>query len=162
MLVEIPSGAETNDNIVAFFKPAQSVNAGESRRLEYSVSFGEPEITEQPNGKAVRTLIGNGRENSGSGDALRLIVDFKGGELSGLRPDAAIVSQVSGGEGVEVIEHFVEYIEASDVWRLSILAKPSAEQPLTLRGFLTKDNEPVTETWTYLLGPKTDLRGNPK
>lgn len=162
VLVEIPSGAETNDNIVAFFKPAQSVKAGENRRLEYSVSFGEPEITEQPNGKAVRTLIGNGRENGGSGDALRLIVDFKGGELSGLRPDAAVVSQVSGGEGVEVIEHFVEYIEVSDVWRLSILAKPSAEQPLTLRGFLNKDNEPVTETWTYLLGPKTDLRGNPK
>lgn len=162
VLVEIPSGAEANDNIVAFFKPSQPVKAGESRRLEYSVAFGEPEITEQPNGQAVRTFIGNGRENGGSGDALRLIVDFKGGGLAGLRPDATVVSQVSGGEGVEVLEHFVEYIEVSDVWRLSILAKPSAEQPLTLRGFLNKDNEPVTETWTYLLGPKTDLRGNPK
>lgn len=162
VLVEIPSGAESNDNIVAFFKPSKPVKAGEDRRLEYSVTFGEPEITKQPNGQAVRTLIGTGTENGGSGDALRLIVDFKGGELSGLRPDAAVVSQVSGGEGVEVIEHFVEYIEASDVWRLSILARPSAEQPLTLRGALSKDNEPVTETWTYLLGPKTGLRGNPK
>lgn len=162
VLVEIPSGSETNDNIVAFFKPAQSVTAGESRRLEYSVSFGEPAITNQPNGRAVHTLIGNGRENGGSGDALRLIVDFKGGELSGLRPDAAVVSQVSGGEGVEVTEHFVEYIEVSDVWRLSILAKPSQGQPLTLRGGLNKDDKPITETWTYLLGPKTDLRGIPK
>lgn len=162
VLVEIPSGAEANDNIVAFFKPAQPVKAGGNRRLEYSVAFGEPAITGQPNGRAVHTFVGIGKGNDGSGEALRLIVDFKGGELAGLHPDAAVVSQVSGGEGVEVIEHFVEYIEVSDVWRLSILAKPSADQPLTLRGFLNKDNEPVTETWTYLLGPKTDLRGNPK
>lgn len=162
VLVEIPSGSEANDNIVAFFKPSQPVKAGENRRFEYSVAFGEPDITGQPNGAAVHTFIGNGRENDGSGDALRLIVDFKGGELSGLPPGAAVVSQVSGGDGVEVIEHFVEYIEAGDVWRLSILAKASEGLPLTLRGFLNKDNKPVTETWTYLLGPKTGLRGNPK
>jgi glucans biosynthesis protein len=161
VLVEIPSGAESNDNIVAFFKPGQPVKAGESSRLKYSVTFGEPEITGQPNGRAVRTFVGKGNVNDGSSKTLRLIVDFKGGELAGLRPDAAVVSQVSGGEGVEVIEHFVEYIEVSDVWRLSILAKPPAEQPLTLRGLLNKENKPVTETWTYLLGPSTDLRGNP-
>ena len=157
MLVEIPSGAETNDNIVAFFKPDQPVKAGENRSLAYSVRFGEPGITEQPNGRAVRTFVGNG----GAGGALRLIVDFKGGELAGIRPDATVVSQVSGGAGVEVLEHFVEYVEVSDVWRLSILAKPSIGLPLTLRGFLNKDDKPVTETWTYLLGPKTGLRGNP-
>ncbi|WP_417518068.1 glucan biosynthesis protein G [Marinobacter sp.] len=160
VLVEIPSGAESNDNIVAFFKPGQAVKAGESRRLTYSVIFGEPEITGQPNGRAVRTFVGSGNANKDSAAALRLIVDFKGGELAGLRPDATIVSDVSGGEGVEVIEHFVEYVESKDVWRLSILAKPPKDQPLTLRGFLNKDSKPVTETWTYLLGPSTDLRGN--
>lgn len=162
VLVEIPSGSEANDNIVAFFKPGSRVKAGEGRRFDYSVAFGEPDITGQPNGAAVRTFVGKGREDGGSGGALRLIADFKGGELSELAPTAAVVSQVSGGKGVEVMEHFVEYIEVSDVWRLSILAKPSEGQPLSLRGFLTEDNKPVTETWTYLLGPKTDLRGNPK
>lgn len=162
VLVEIPSNAESNDNIVAFFKPAQSVKAGESRRFKYSVTFGGPDIAEQPNARAVRTFVGKGSAGDKPSGALRLIVDFKGGELAGLRPDAAVVGQVNGGEGVEVIEHFVEYIEANDVWRLSILAKPAAEQPLTLRGFLNKDGKPITETWTYLLGPKTDLRGNPQ
>ena len=161
VLVEIPSGAESNDNIVAFFRPDQPVKAGTDRTLKYSVTFGEPEITGQPNARAVRTYVGYGNGTDDSGDALRLIVDFKGGELAGLRPDAAVVSEVAGGEAVEIIEHFVEYIEASDVWRLSILAKPSPEQPLTLRGLLSRDNKPVTETWTYLLGPSTDLRGNP-
>jgi len=162
VLVEIPSGAESNDNIVAFFQPAQSVKVGESRRFKYSVTFGGPDIAGQPNARAVRTFVGKGNTGDESSGALRLIVDFKGEKLAGLRPDAAVVSQVSGGEGVEVVEHFVEYIEANDVWRLSILAKPPAEQPLTLRGVLHKDGEPITETWTYLLGPKTDLRGNPQ
>tara|TARA_R110001606_G_scaffold382888_1_gene544882 strand:- start:3956 stop:5521 length:1566 start_codon:yes stop_codon:yes gene_type:complete len=162
VLVEIPSRSETNDNIVAFFKPDQPVKAGETRRLKYSVAFGEPEITGQSSGRAVSTFVGKDTVNDKSGDALRLIVDFKGGELAGLRPGAAVVSQVSGGEGVEVIEHFVEYLEVTDVWRLSILAKPPAEKPLTLRGLLNRDGKPVTETWTYLLGPATDLRGNPR
>ncbi|RBW49746.1 glucan biosynthesis protein G [Marinobacter sp. F3R11] len=162
VLVEIPSGAESNDNIVAFFKPDQAVKSGTSRNLEYSVIFGEPDITGQASGRAVRTFVGKGSGSGDSGEALRLIVDFKGGELAGLRPDAAVVSQVSGGKGVEIIEHFVEYIEASDVWRLSILANPAPDQPLELRGFLSKENKPVTETWTYLLGPSTDIRGIPK
>ncbi len=159
VLVEIPSRAETNDNIVAFFKPAQPIKAGESRRVNYSVLFGGPEITGQPNARAVSTFVGKESRGDNADEALRLIVDFKGGELAGLRPNAAIVSQVSGGEGVEVIEHFVEYIEAIDVWRLSILAKPAVGQPLTLRGSLARDDKPVTETWTYRLGPSTDLRG---
>ncbi|PCM45635.1 glucan biosynthesis protein G [Marinobacter sp. ANT_B65] len=160
VLVEIPSSAESNDNIVAFFKPDQPATDGASRKLEYSVMFGEPDITGQPSARAVRTFVGKGNGPDEQGEALRMVVDFKGGELAGLRPDAAVVSQVSGGEGVEVVEHFVEYIEARDVWRLSILAVPSPEQSLNLRGFLTKDDKQVTETWTYLLGPSTDLRGN--
>ncbi|WP_304101511.1 glucan biosynthesis protein G [Marinobacter antarcticus] len=163
VLVEIPSRSETNDNIVAFFKPSQAIKAGENRHLEYSVTFGEPDITGQPNGRTVRTFVGNkNANNEGPNKALRLIVDFKGGELAELHPDAAVVSQVSGGEGVEVIEHFVEYLAVDDVWRLSILAKPPADKPLTLRGVLSKDDKPVTETWTYLLGPSTDLRGSPQ
>src|SRR5690554_7666506 len=159
VLVEIPSGAESNDNIVAFFKPAEKVMGNQSRRLQYSVRFGEPGITEQPNARALRTFVGTDNAGGNSGEALRLIVDFEGGELSELPPDAAVVSHVTGGEGVEVMEHFVEYIEATDVWRLSILAKPPTEKPLTLRGTLNKDGKAITETWTYLLGPKTDLRG---
>ncbi|WP_298447445.1 glucan biosynthesis protein G [uncultured Marinobacter sp.] len=160
VLVEIPSGAESNDNIVAFFKPAEKVKAGENRRLQYSVTFGDPGITGQPNARAVRTFVGTGNTDGDSGEALRLIVDFEGGDLAELRPGAAVVSQVSGGEGVEVLEHFVEYVEATDSWRLSILAKPTAGKLLTLRGALTKDGNAITETWTYLLGPKTDLRSN--
>lgn len=155
VLVEIPTRAETNDNIVAFFKPRQSVKSGETLELAYTVTVGEPGITGQPNARAVRTYVGAASDDS----TLRFIVDFKGGELTGIRPDATVVSQASGGDGTEVVEHFVEYVEASDLWRLSMLAKTAPGQRLALRGALKMDGEPVTETWTYILTPGTGLLG---
>lgn len=162
VLVEIPSNAESNDNIVAFWKPEQPVKAGEGLPFEYSLTFGEPEITGHPSGRAIHTFLGNGNRIGGGDEAgaYRFIVDFQGGTLGALKPDSPVVSKVTGGEGVEVIEHFVEYIEARDAWRLSILARPGATRPLTLRGFLSLDDQALTETWTYSLAPSTGLRAN--
>ena len=164
VLVEIPSGAETNDNIAAFWKPDQSVKGGERRRFEYALDFGGPQITGHPSGRAIQTFVGDGNRTGGGDEAgaYRFIVDFQGKTLDALRSDAAVVSQVTGGDGVEVIEHFVEYIEARDAWRLSILARPAAGKPLNLRGYLSLDNQPLTETWTYSLAPSTGLRANPE
>jgi len=162
VLVEIPSNAESNDNIVAFWKPDQPVKAGQELPFEYSLAFGEPEITSHPAGRAINTFLGDG-DRIGGGDeagAYRFIVDFKGGELGGLKPESPVVSKVTGGDGVEVIEHFVEYIEARDAWRLSILARPATNRPLALRGFLSLDDQPLTETWTYSQAPSTGLRAN--
>jgi glucans biosynthesis protein len=104
--------------------------------------------------------VGDGNRTGGGNEvgAYRFIVDFQGKQLSALGPEDAVVSQVSGGKGVEIIEHFVEYIPATDAWRLSILAKPSEEEPLSLRGFLSLGSETLTETWTYSLPPATGLR----
>ncbi|MBU2955582.1 glucan biosynthesis protein G [Marinobacter sp. F3R08] len=162
VLVEIPSGAETNDNIAAFWKPDQEVKGGESRRFAYDLTFGGPEITRHPSGQAVNTFLGDGNRTGGGDEpgAYRLIVDFQGDKLRALGAEDPVVSQVTGGKGVEVMEHFVEYVDASDVWRLSILAKPAANEPLAVRGFLSLDDQPLTETWTYSLEPMTDLRSN--
>jgi glucans biosynthesis protein len=164
VLVEIPSGSETNDNIVAFWKPDQAVKGGERNRFEYALAFGTPEVTGHPSGRAIHTFLGDGNR-TGGGDldgAYRFIVDFQGKTLDALRPDAAVVSQVTGGDGVEVIEHFVEYINARDAWRLSILVRPPTGKPLTLRGFLSLDDQPLTETWTYSMAPSTGLRNSPQ
>jgi len=160
VLVEIPSSAETNDNIAAFWKPDQDVKEGESRRFEYDLAVGSPSVSRHPSGRAIHTFVGDGNRTGGGNEvgAYRFIVDFQGKQLSALGPEDAVVSQVSGGKGVEIIEHFVEFIPATDVWRLSILAKPPEEEPLSLRGFLSLGSETLTETWTYSLPPATGLR----
>ncbi len=160
VLVEIPTDSEVNDNIVAFWKPRQQVAAGDSRFLTYSLTFGPPGITGHPLAQAVRTFVGNGAQPGGGEveGAYRFIVDFEGGVMDRLDPDAAVVSEVSAsGEG-EIIEHFAEYIEARHGWRLSILVRPEQGKRLALRGSLSADGKPVSETWTYQLGPSTGLR----
>ncbi len=66
---------------------------------------------------------------------------------------------MTGLEDGDILSHFVEYIEPLNQWRLSILARPAEEKPLTLRGYLALEGEPVTETWTYQLPADTGLLG---
>ncbi|MEC7377572.1 MAG: glucan biosynthesis protein, partial [Pseudomonadota bacterium] len=114
-------------------------------------------------GHAVNTFLGRESPGGEPGElgAYRFIVDFRGKTLSALKPEAPVVSNVSGNEGAEVLEHFVEYVPASDAWRLSVLIAPPAGKALSLRGFLSLEGKPVTETWTYSLGPATGLSGVP-
>lgn len=161
VLVEIPTRGETNDNIVAFWKPQGEVRGGEQRTFEYTLTFGNPAIAGEPLAYARNTFVGLG-DRVGGGNvagAIRLIVDFAGGPLEGLAADAPVVSQVTGLEDTEVIEHFVEYLPSSDSWRLSILARPQGEKVLALRGFLSQDGRALTETWNYELPHGSDLRG---
>ena len=67
-------------------------------------------------------------------------------------PDAPVVSTVVGGEGTEVLEHFVQFIEPKAMWRLSILARPAPGKILALRAFLSLEGKPVSETWIYEYG----------
>ncbi|ROT99613.1 glucan biosynthesis protein G [Marinobacter sp. R17] len=160
VLVEIPTRSEVNDNIVTFWQPDGQVKAGDERTLQYTLSFGAPSIAKQPTAHATQTFVGEGNRIGGGNveGAYRLIVDFKGGELDGLKPDAPVVSQVSGGDHVKVVEHFVEYNEPTDAWRLSMLVRPDPDADMTLRGFLSLEGKPLTETWTYQLPVGSDLR----
>src|SRR5690554_1684061 len=160
VLVEIPTGSEDNDNIVAFWSPETPVEAGSERAFEYSLSFGGPDVVDHPGGKVMNTFVGAGDRIGGGTEAgaFRILVDFAGGKLDDLKPDAPVVSKVSGSEGVEVIEHFVEWVEPANLWRMSILARPQADQVLQLRGYLSVGDEAATETWSYSLPPGTGLR----
>lgn len=161
VLVEIPTNSETNDNIVAFWRRQGGVPEGQDMTYEYDLTFGTAGIAEQPMAKAMQTFIGDGnRIGGGSAEgAFRIIVDFAGGLLDNLEPDATVVSKVSGAEDNEIIEHFVEYLEPNGHWRLSMLVRPPAKEPLAVRAFLSLDDKALTETWTYELPADADVRG---
>lgn len=162
VLVEIPTRSEVNDNIVAFWSPENAPEGGTSVDLEYRMRFGPagPGLTGHPSGYAVNTFIGDGNR-IGGGDqegSYRILVDFEGGVLGETDPGADVVSMVSANEQTEVLEHFVEYSEPTKQWRLSILVRPSGNETMALRAFLSLDDEPLTETWTYELPPGVDIR----
>lgn len=160
VLVEIPTKEETNDNIVAFWSPPAPVAAGTAMTFEYRVDVGDAPVLQATNtetrsvlGRSVQTFVGRGEFN-GPGDSkgrYRVLVDFKGGALDARAPSAPLRAEVSAMEGGQVLEHSVSWVEASQVWRLAILARPAENKPLALRAALLQENQALTETWTYTL-----------
>ncbi len=160
-LVQLPSPNETNDNIVAFWTPTEQITPEKPLSLEYLLKLGDSAVAGEPTGRAINTLVGDGNRTGGgaSDGAYRLIVDFAGGPLDKLSPRAKILGSVTALENGEVLDHYVEYIPSQHCWRLSLLAKPAAGSPLALRAYLTRDQETLTETWTYRLAEDNDIHG---
>ncbi len=161
VLVELPSTSETNDNIVAFWSPRDAVGKGQALTYDYTLSFGDPTVPEEPTGQAVNTFVGDGDQIAGGKvpGAYRIVVDFAGGPLTKLRSKAPVVGTVTATEQGKVIEQFVEYVPSEQFWRLSILAKPAQDKPLVLRAFLSEDGKPLSETWTYRIPVDNSILG---
>lgn len=159
VLVQLPSPAETNDNIVAFWTPARPLKPSEPYRIAYDLSFGRAEVARNPMGQASNSFVGDGSIVGGGNveGAYRVIVDFSGGPLEKLKPKAPVIGNVTALEGGEILEHFVEYNAPLRSWRLSLLARPAADKPLSLRAFLAAADRPLTETWTYRLPSGNDI-----
>lgn len=153
VLVELPTDTETNDNIVAFWSPKEPVKKSSRIEYSYSVLLGGSGVSGEPLGKAMNTFVGDGNKIGGGSvkGAYRVLVDFGGGPLSHLAAKASVIGKVTGLQGTDVMEHFVEFVPASHQWRLSILARPAENKPLTLRAYLEHNKQSLTETWTYEL-----------
>ena len=160
VLVELPTDTETNDNIVTFWSPKKAIQANQKVEYDYTVNFGEPDVAGEPLGHATNTFIGDGNKIGGGvvKGAYRVLVDFKGGPLKRLSSRASVAGSVTGLQGTKILEHFVEYVPATNSWRLSILARPAQDKPLHLRAFLQQGNQTMTETWSYELPSDNDIK----
>lgn len=154
VLVQIPTPNETNDNVVAFWKPEKPVTQKDGpMTFNYSVHYGDSGIPDEPMARVVDTFVGDG-SRIGGGDqagAARVIVDFKGGPLAELTPDASVTGSVSMLNGGELLGHYVEYLPMLERWRLSILARPKSGKPLSMRAFLKQEADTLSETWSFKL-----------
>ena len=151
-LVEIPSDEEIHDNIVAYWVPAVSVAPGKPLTFAYLLSaFGESSRW-PPGGRVVGTrsgspVMGDNRGHFAPG-ARRMLIDFAGGDLDGLRAEQPVKAQVSADNGV-VQALTVERLPATGAWRVTFVVAPKARRPVDLRCFLTLYGEVLTETWVY-------------
>lgn len=83
-LIEIPSDHVDNDNVVAFWVPDAPVEAGQAIDLSYRLHSQLDQPRRPPLGRVEATRIGPAKVNAGR----RFVVDFKGGRLDELAPDA--------------------------------------------------------------------------
>lgn len=167
-LIQIPTNKEINDNIVAFWVPAEvPAPQGPPLTVDYELHWNAaPDETWHSGGMVVAT-----RTAAGSSEGARLLlVDFKGGQLAKLPamlPDnAPLEAVVTVSDGGEILEKQIFKLTQADAWRLvfqvrrkdaSTLDKmlPNAGRlpPLELRAFIRQGQDVLTETWSYAVWP---------
>ncbi|WP_426219220.1 glucan biosynthesis protein G [Pseudomonas sp. DWRC2-2] len=149
-LVEIPTADETNDNIVAFWSPAELPEVGKPLDVSYRLHWTMDEKALHPADSAwvKQTLRSTGdvkqsnliRQPDGS---VAYLVDFEGPSLKALPSDAAVRSQVSVSDNAELVENSVRYNEHIKGWRLTLRMKiKDAGKPTEMRAALVQDVAP--------------------
>jgi len=150
-LVEIPTRADANDNIVASWVPEQQPKPGEAVSFAYRMYWYDEDPRLPPGGRTVATRCDTGPIE----DARRFVVDFRSKRLKDLPADTVIRAVVTVGSGgdddSQVVEQHVVKNEVTGGWRLVFHVHPASDDPLELRAFLQLKDETLTETWTYVM-----------
>lgn len=154
-LVQIPTPDETNDNIVAFWVPNQPPKPKEAYGLEYRVRWQKETETHPPLLWALQTRRGPGYRAK-QDDSLFLFVDFVGQEPTMTAEVAAsdLRGQISADSNGELLESRIERNGTTNGWRLYLhLRRLDQAKPVELRAALYRKDQPVSETWSYILPP---------
>ncbi len=151
-LVEIPTEADINDNIVAYWVPDKAPKPGEPGLFAYTMYWYGDDPTRPPGGRVIAT-----RQDAGTvKDAARLVIDFAGKKLAGIPPDQVLrgaVTVVGGAESAELLDQHVVRNPAIDGWRLTFQLHPKRRDPVELRAFLDQGGDTLSETWSYVIFP---------
>ncbi|EAR21714.1 glucan biosynthesis protein [Nitrococcus mobilis] len=155
-LVEIPTGEEINDNIVAFWVPDIPFKAGEQRNYNYRLETFTSAPATEALARVKRTRIGwgavPGAPQKPARSERQFIVDFGGGELPSLtaaQPVQAVLTQSSG----EILHSTVQQLPSRQGWRVAFKLSPDGEQPVDMRLYLTLHGQRLSETWNYVWYP---------
>lgn len=149
-LIELPTDTEFNDNVVAFWEPAQPLKAGVAAEFAYDVVWcGEkPEIP--PLGRVAATRSG---AVPGQARARKFMIDFSCPGLeqqgAGFNPEEVVAA--SRGR---VLNQAGEYNPFLRTWRVVFdVAADDGADAVELRVRLRKGGGTCTETWTYCWTP---------
>jgi len=152
-LVQIPTNADTNDNVVGYWVPDEPPKPGaDPVAFSYTMSWYGDDPNRPPGGRVIAT-----RRDSGTAkDAVRFVIDFAGKKLSTIPPDRVLrgdVTVVGGDASADVLEQHVLKNPNTGGWRLNFQIHPKRREPIELRAYLDEAGEALTETWSYVILP---------
>ncbi|MFL6549870.1 MAG: glucan biosynthesis protein [Povalibacter sp.] len=150
-LVQLSTGDETNDNIVAYWVPDKAPAVGDAFDFTYRLHWLNAEMQHPPGAWVVQTRAGRGFAEPGPNEQ-QFIVDFTGPSLAKLAADAAVKAVVSAPSNGKILESNAYRVEATGAWRMAIrMQQLNPAQPAELRGFLQLGKDTLTETWSNVL-----------
>ena len=155
-LVEIPTNDEIHDNIVADWKPENSVIPGSHLDLAYRVHWYADEPFPSPLARCVATRLGRGgqpgQDHTKSGQ--KFIVEFLGGPLAnlpyGVRPEPVLWSS-RGAFTYATTAAVPDYVPGH--WRAEFDLVADGASPIEMRLYLRSNGEALSETWLYQYHP---------
>ena len=139
-LVQIPTPNETNDNIVAFFRPHYTVPAGKPWHISYRLRWNNtPRITPSL-GRATATRTGPTID----GKRRIFVIDFAGAgrNIEDLKLDV-------GASAGKLSHPTLQQNPLTKGVRASFELDPAGSSLVELRLRLLRANRPITETWLY-------------
>lgn len=158
-LVELPTDDETNDNIVAFWVPSETLEPGHERAFGYSIRAMGTDAKLHPGGRAINTYptraAALGAEAPPPGTQ-RFVIDFSGGDLAYFLPDPAKVSVVPSTSSGAITRTFITPNPRVGGFRVGIDAQPEGGKTMELRAFLKAGDRALTETWTFPYAPENE------
>src|SRR5436190_4268270 len=116
-LVQLPSDVEFQDNISAFWVPAEPVTAGCPVDLDYEMVWTKDEISPRNLGHVVASRIGRVMvEPPKNPPNLRFVVDFGGPAVESLNAREHLVPQINYGNDVKFVNHSLEKNSFNQTW----------------------------------------------
>ena len=141
ILVEIPTDKEINDNVVAFWRPQDKLQAKVPYSFAYRLHWsGLPAARKDAPAPVVRTMVGGGLTDTGT---RVFVLDF-----APLPEAPALRADVTSDKGE--LRHVVSQPTPEGGWRISFELAPGREQLIELHARLVDAAEmPVSQTWLY-------------
>lgn len=157
-LLELPAVDEFGDNIVAFWEPQTPLSAGQSAEYAYELRWFSDDPVLPPTGRSVATRVADlpdygQKAKTDKRITRKFVVDFAWPTL-GADVEAGKLNAVVSVQGATLSKPVEQYNPYDRTWRVFFSATVAAAgQPVELRAFVRRDNQPVTETWIYLWNP---------
>ena len=153
-LAEIPTQVEYDDNIVAYWRPEETLQAGLSYKYRYRLAWGG----DVPASKLMR--VGKTRIGAGSSPgALRFVVDFaENRSVERVAGNTAVLLDVAGAGPLDaqlsssagtVRGPFVQLNPHMPGTRVTFELDPGEERVVELRLSLSSVGESMSEVWLY-------------
>lgn len=141
-LIEIPTGEEIHDNIVAYWKPAKGPEAGAPYTFGYRMYWTEQLPIAWSGASTVATRVGRGKRE---GTTL-FVVDFAGPSVAAARETPVAVVTANPGTVSDIAVH--ENPEINGM-RVSFELDPGGTDLSELRLALKVGDQQISETWLY-------------
>lgn len=145
MLVELPTEDETNDNVVAFWRPRDPLEPGRGHEFAYRLLWPDTFSRLGPQARVVRTMAGRSNGPDRNVGAVQFVLEYDG--VGAVSDAAALVPNVETSQG-RLGDAQVQLNEEAGTLRIAFKFYPETSDTADLR--LSVAGIPGgAETWLY-------------